>query len=72
MADINVVHLYVRILAGCHGVLYKQLSAWMLHGLLPENEEFFIVPTSQMKEVLQYCAYLRRSSSQYCLLQLTW
>lgn len=27
----------------CHSVLYKQLSAWMLHGLLLEEQgEFFI------------------------------
>ena len=32
-----------RILAACHCVLYKQLSAWMLHGLLnDEQREFFI------------------------------
>ena len=35
--------LPVRILHTCHSVLYKQLSAWMLHGiLLDEYEEFFI------------------------------
>ena len=32
-----------RILHACHGVLFKQLSAWMLHGiLLDEYNEFFI------------------------------
>ena len=32
-----------RVLAMCHSVLYKQLSAWMLHGLLlDEQGEFFI------------------------------
>ena len=33
----------LRILAVCHRVLYKQLSAWMLHGLLDDkHEEFFV------------------------------
>ena len=32
-----------RILAVCHGVMYKQLAAWMLHGLLlDQSEEFYI------------------------------
>lgn len=37
-----------RILVTCHGVLYKQLSAWMLHGLLLDEEgEFFIEAIKQ-------------------------
>uniref|UniRef100_A0A672F190 Gamma-tubulin complex component n=1 Tax=Salarias fasciatus TaxID=181472 RepID=A0A672F190_SALFA len=32
-----------KILAACHGVMYKQLAAWMLHGLLlDQSEEFFV------------------------------
>ncbi len=35
--------LFCRILAVCHGVMYKQLAAWMLHGLLlDQSEEFFV------------------------------
>lgn len=36
-------HTSFRILAVCHGVMYKQLAAWMLHGLLlDQSEEFFV------------------------------
>ncbi|PVD20069.1 hypothetical protein C0Q70_20563 [Pomacea canaliculata] len=32
-----------RILHVCHGVMFKQLCSWMLHGLIPDpNQEFFI------------------------------
>ncbi|XP_078539445.1 gamma-tubulin complex component 4 [Lissotriton helveticus] len=32
-----------KVLAVCHGVMYKQVSAWMLHGLLLDQyEEFFV------------------------------
>jgi len=43
--SINILLLYLlcRILAVCHGVMYKQLAAWMLHGLLlDQSEEFFV------------------------------
>ncbi|XP_077173905.1 gamma-tubulin complex component 4 isoform X2 [Paroedura picta] len=52
---LEIVHRYSRgglppvrnaleqVLAMCHAVMYKQLSAWMLHGLLlDQHEEFFV------------------------------
>lgn len=43
-SGVPIIHTYFKkILCVCHGVLYKQLSAWMLHGLLlDEKGEFFI------------------------------
>ncbi|XP_057306974.1 gamma-tubulin complex component 4-like [Hydractinia symbiolongicarpus] len=39
-----------KILHSCHSVLYKQLSAWMLHGiLLDEYDEFFITDKTQQE-----------------------
>ena len=37
------VFLLFRILFVCHGVMYQQLSAWVLHGLhIDKHNEFFI------------------------------
>ena len=41
------------LLYTCHGVLYKQLSSWIIHGLLKDDcKEFFIepVPSVEAKE----------------------
>jgi len=40
-----------RMLCVCHGVLYKQLSAWMLHGLLQEDSDEFFIARRQKKKV---------------------
>lgn len=39
-----------RLLCECHGVLYKQLSAWMLHGLLLADKHEFFIEQRQKKE----------------------
>ena len=50
-----VVNLF-RILHACHGVLFKQLSAWMIYGiLLDEYNEFFIsMKTDNERKRLRY------------------
>ncbi|XP_064620606.1 gamma-tubulin complex component 4-like [Lineus longissimus] len=45
-----------QIIFTCHGVLYKQLASWMLHGLLlDKHEEFFIqmIPSTAPKQEIQ-------------------
>ena len=53
-ATINVMTVstckFIRILCVCHGVLYKQLSAWMLHGLLQDDREEFFIELHQREE----------------------
>ncbi|CAL1542133.1 unnamed protein product [Lymnaea stagnalis] len=40
-----------RILHVCHGLFFKQLSAWMLHGIASDpHQEFFIQKTNQLKD----------------------
>ena len=48
----HIVLIY-SLLYTCHGVLYKQLSSWIIHGLLKDDcKEFFIepVPSVETKE----------------------
>ena len=45
-----LINLHFRIHHVCHGVLFKQISAWMLHGmLLDKYGEFFIQRTEKSK-----------------------
>ena len=40
---VSICSFCCRILHTCHGVLYKQMASWMLHGLLLDQlSEFFI------------------------------
>ena len=47
MFVVDVFWCSCRVLHVCHGVMFKQLSAWLLHGLLLDYyDEFFIMEKS--------------------------
>ena len=63
----------IRILAMCHSVLYKQLSAWMLHGLLlDEQGEFFIEAVKERTIQTEVCRSCTCWSGETTGLNLMW
>ncbi|KAL7980224.1 hypothetical protein Chor_001492 [Crotalus horridus] len=63
-----VRHALEKVLAMCHAVLYKQLSAWMLHGLLlDQHEEFFIRQGPSLGRLMEEENMLAPSPKQFSL-----
>ncbi|XP_052130698.1 gamma-tubulin complex component 4 isoform X2 [Frankliniella occidentalis] len=48
-----------KLLHQCHSVFFKQLSSWVLHGVLKDSfHEFFIQPVEKTNTQSSYCSYL--------------